>query len=185
MRVKTSNEVFEEVKKNGNKQIISFLPCDMHDCDCYGLIRDWLDKLSKLDTHQRELLKNKIGIIDCPRSKNKKRYEVRCANCGDLVAYVHADDNNLTRWCNLHYVSEAQLVKQKKVEYGEWHGCMGIQVSPIDGKIGVECACGNDTRDFRVKNNLTGEQLETKIKLNMKGRELNQKDSKFIIKEIK
>ena len=194
MRKRTSNETFIDIVENGDKKIISFLPTDRHDCDCFGLIRSWNEKLSRMSPDLR--LKNQKIIIDCPRSKGMKKYEIYCRECGDLIAYVNADNEQLDNWCNLHYVSEARLgfeyqnfsidgkLKKKKVKIGEWRGCMGLQISPIDEKLGFECSCGNDTRDFRIKNNLTGLQLKDKLNNNMIDRDFNI-NSKFIAKEIK
>lgn len=204
MRSQVSQETLNKIKNGESKQIISFLPNDRGDCDCFGIINDTAEKLNNINPQDMASFKEKIGIIDCPASVGKKKFEIKCAKCGDLIAYIHASDKSLKDWCNLHYVSEPLLglkteifheykkVKgkmvlkpiKKKVEVGEWHGCMGVQISPFDGALGLECACGNDTRDFRVKNNLTGLQLEAKLKYNMIGREFNQKDSKFILKEV-
>jgi len=202
MRKRTSNETFIEIVKNGDKKIVSFLPTDRHDCDCFGLVRSWNEKLSRMTPELR--LKSQKNPIDCPRSKGMKKYEIYCSDCGDLIAYINADNEQLDNWCNLHYVSEAKIgketqifheekkikgkikliAKEREVEIGEWYGCMGLQISPIDDKLGFECSCGNDTRDFRIKNNLTGLQLKDKLNNNMINRDFST-NSKFIAKEIK
>lgn len=190
MRNRTSNETFIDISNNGNKLIISTLPNDHHDCDCFGLVRSWNEKLSKMSPEEK--LKQKP--VDCPRAKGLTKYEIRCRECGDLIAYVNAENEQLDGWCNLHYVSEAKLgfeyqnfnvngkLKKKKIVIGEWHGCIGLQLSSIDDKLGFECACGNDTRDFRIKNNLTGYQLKDKLNNNMIDRDFTS-NSKFLVKE--
>lgn len=182
MRVKVSNELLIELKKVKKKTIVSFLPNDKRGCDCFGLVRDWMGKMNDI---KFQGVKEAIGIIDCPSILGKKKFEIRCSQCGDLVGYIHASDQSLRDWCNLHYVSEARLVKKKGKVYGEWHGCMSLQISPRDEQLGFECACGNDTRDFRISNNLRGKELDAKIKVNMIGRKFNENNSKFILKEIK
>lgn len=192
MRAKVSNETFERLKNGETKQIISFLPTDKSDCDCFGVVRNWIERLNNTKVEDVVSLKEKTGIINCPAMLGKKKFEIRCGVCGDLVAYVYASSEHLVDWCNLHYVSEPKLIVVKKkegkkiikTEFGEWHGCMAVNISPIDGKLGFECACGNDTRDFRLAH-LTNDVVKAKMKENMIGRDLNQSNSKFILVEVK
>jgi len=209
---KVSNEYLEKLKKDGNIRIVSFLPCDTSDCDCFGIKNEWMDKLAKMESDKRiEYQQRKIdrdGVIECPRAKGKKKYKVICRECGATVAYINADDIKAKDWCNLHYVNEAKLhsksikipklnkkglpIKRKgriiftskKEYYGQWHGCATLQVSPFDNKLGFECFCGNDTRDFRVRSNLTGKELASKLKENMIDRDFS-KNSKFYLEEVK
>jgi len=139
-------------------KIISYLPYDKHDCDCQSII------LAKKNMNNRDYL-------TCPRKTiGMKKYRIIYKKCRNIVAFVYSTDNKMSDWCDLHYVSEK--------ENGKWKGCFTINLSPIDGKVGFECACGNDTRDFR--GNL---KYIYKIKECSKGRELGLKNSKFILKE--
>lgn len=201
MRPKTSQETLQKLLNKEEVKIVSFLPIDSKDCDCFKVIKDWVERLSNIRPEDVARVQKDMGMINCPSMVGKKHYEIRCGVCGDLVAYVHATDESLKDWCNLHYVSEAKLIKtyyfvdvvgkkgklkkeKRESYYGEWHGCMTPNVSPIDGKFGFECACGNDSRDFRLAH-LTTDIVKAKIKENMIGREFNQENSKYILVEVK
>jgi hypothetical protein len=193
MRARISGETFEKLKPEGKLKIVSFFPIDKKDCGCGPVIKDWTEKFGHMDPAEIKELQSK-GSINCPRAQEKeyKNYEIICGNCGDLIATISLKDEDIDNWCNLHYISEAKIRIEKikegkkitKIEHGEWHGCMAVNVSPTDGKLGFECACGNDTRDFRMAQ-LTNPIAIAKLRENMKGREFNKKDSKYILKEIK
>lgn len=118
------------------------------------------------------------GPIDFVKDKgNRKRYDITCTNCQDQVAYVWADNEQLDNWCDLHY-----LCWYNKTS---WRGAMAINVSPIDGKIGIECACGEDTRDFRTNRNMPPIQKKLMIEYSQKHRDFATKDSRFIALESK
>jgi len=199
MNPSVSNEEFEYLKKNKVRKILSFIPSDKPDCECAMLVREWGEKLGKMSVKARLEMQEKAEVFHCPKAKGMKRYEIICAKCGDKVAEVSALDSKLTDWCDLHCYSESRLektfeweevpyqlkgkLKTKRVKVyksvGKWHGCRSIQISDKDGKLGIECACGQDTRDFRVKNNLTGRELKAKLKENMIGRNFGVKNSKY------
>lgn len=174
-----SQEELEYLKKNKVRKLLSPIPSDKYDCDCSSFIREWQDKLAK----------GSKEIFRCPRAKGMKKFEIICGECGEKVAEVSAVDKTLKDWCDLHYYSESRLKRikeEKNYKYvGKWFGCLGLQISPKDDKLGIECACGNDTRDFRVKSNLTGQELKAKLINNMEGRDFGLKNSKFILKEVK
>ena len=208
MRASISNETTQRLIAGEKVGENSFFPIDQRDCACDSIKRDWVMKFSKMIPEEIKAAKKENGPIRCPKSLEEgyKKYQIICAICGDLIGNVYLKDKDINSWCDLHYINEAKLVTRKEifhiekinkkgikklvpikkdVQFGEWHGCMSPSISPLDGLLGFECACGNDTRDFRAKNNLTGFQLQTKLKENMIGREFFKDDSKFILKEIK
>ena len=200
-----SQEELDYLKKNKVRKLLSFLPSDRPDCECFSLVREWGLKLNNMKVSDRLEMQKRAEVFRCPKAKRMKRYEIFCSGCGDKIGEVSAFDDSLTNWCDLHYYSESRLerhyrwietpitvkgkikTKRKRVteETGRWHGCLGLQISAKDGKLGLECACGQDTRDFRVSSNLTGVQLKAKLKENMIGRNFGEKNSKFIVREIK
>ena len=113
------------------------------------------------------------GPIDFVKDKGKRnRYDIYCTNCGEKVAYVWAINEKLANWCDLHYLCW--------YDEESWRGAMAVNVSPIDGHIGIECACGEDTRDFRTNRNMPPIQKKLMIEYSQKHREFATKDSRFI-----
>lgn len=182
--------------KNGEDcRRVSQLPIDRSDCECRKHVLE-VTRSGKLFDH-----------YTCPRSKSEgmKKYEVKCKKCFEIVAYIRATDAKLADWCDLHTVSEARLIeipvlvdklveKEKYVEVqqvevmrqvGKWFGCLAVNISPINETLGFECACGQDTRDFRASLGLNPVLLTRKIKETMQGRDFGKEDSKFYVKEIK
>lgn len=156
-----------EAKKNivelglEKAQIKSAFPVDRYDCACHKLVTD-IKKSPK-----------KFKYIECPRSrKGMKKYKVVCGKCGEDIAELWATSPKLEDWCDLHYLSWHDL--------NDWHGCIAVNISPLDQTLGFECACGNDTRDFRLGIcNIKGKELRDKISETMQGRDFGRKDSKF------
>lgn len=87
-----------------------------------------------------------IDFVEDKQAKGYHQYNITCVNCGDQVAVVWAKDDTLKDWCDLHYMCEH--------DKNTWRGAMAVNVSPIDGLVGFECACGEDTRDFRANKEL-------------------------------
>lgn len=113
------------------------------------------------------------GPIDFVEDKTGlQRYDINCVNCGEKVAYCWAKNDKLEGWCDLHYVSW--------YDEESWRGAMVVNVSPIDGALGFECACGEDTRDFRATNSLPPIQKRLMVDYILKHRGFGSKDSKFI-----
>ena len=113
------------------------------------------------------------GPIDFVEDKgDRKRYDITCTRCGENVAYVWAIDDQLNEWCDLHYICGYNK--------DSWFGAMAINVSPIDGKLGIECACGEDTRDFRTNRTMPPIQKKLMIDYVLKHRDFATPDSKFI-----
>lgn len=111
--------------------------------------------------------------IDFVKDKgNRKKFFVICTTCHDRVAYVWADNEKLENWCDLHYLCWYDRESS--------HGAMAVNVSPVDGELGFECACGEDTRDFRVNKTMPPIQKRLMIEYAMKHRGFGTKDSKFI-----
>lgn len=130
------------------------------------------NKMEKLSIEDMAALKFKTEYIRCPRDKkDMKKFKLYCGMCGDLVGECYATDDTLTDYCDFHYVSTHDG------EY--WHGALGINLSPIDQMIGIECGCGNDTRDFRANNTLLPELKKQKIDETSYGRAYGNKESRY------
>lgn len=99
-------------------------------------------------------------------------YDIFCVTCSEKVATVWSKDESLKDWVDLHYICSYDQV--------EWSGCMAVSVSPIDGSLGFECVCGEDTRDFRVKKGMPPIQKQLMIEYSLKHREFNTLNSRFI-----
>jgi len=152
-------------KKKDRRTVVSRYPIDRHDCKCQYMISR-IKKGRKKDYYQ------------CPRSEEQgmKKYAVICKDCKSTLAFLYATDKSLEDWCDLHYVCEHDNLK--------WSGCMAVNISPVDGYLGFECTCGNDTRDFRANTTLPPQQAFEVAESNLKGREFNKRDSKFLVKEV-
>lgn len=136
-----------------------------------------LREMALMNTAEREDFINK-GPIDFVKDKDgRKKYSITCARCGDKVAYCWARDEKLTDWCDLHYISWH--------DKESWRGAMAVNVSPIDGRLGFECCCGEDTRDYRASTNLPPIQKELLVQYMMKHRDFGTKDSKFFASKDK
>lgn len=157
------------------KEIVSFFPQDPHACDCFDMVQSWREKLGSMHPIKAEAEMRKYKMLTCPKSKEKgmRAFEIVCNKCKDIVAIVHAKDKTLKEWCNLHYISWHNTMK--------WRGCFGLNISPIDGKVGLECCCGNDTRDFRTTMVKTKLYQKKKVE-NMLGRNFGKKGSKFRVR---
>ncbi len=153
------------------KDFLSPIPHDLPGCECEPKVNEWKEQAAnpKFDRH----------AIVCPRSlkPDYKQFEIKCANCREVVAYVSAKDKTLTDFCDLHYLSWTDGKK--------WFGCMAPQISPIDLSLNFECACGNDTRDFRVASNLRPPLAVEKEKQNALRRGFGLKKSAFVAVEVK
>lgn len=164
-----SNESKELLKDNKLKkrEIVSQFPIDLPNCECGQLIQRKKQEIT---------LKGNDGkMITCPRNrKGYKQYEIFCKKCKAKVAEVFARNKKLEDWFDLHYYSW----HDKK----NWHGAVGLNISPIDQSVGFECACGNDARDFRANQTMRGKQLADKINETVDGREWGKRNSKFKLK---
>lgn len=111
------------------------------------------------------------GPIDFCDHANKKKYYIICRRCNEKTAYVWADNETLENWCDLHYLCSYDRIT--------WYGAMAINVSPIDGKIGIECTCGEDTRDFRVNKTMPPIQKQMMIYYSQKHRGFGKNTSAY------
>lgn len=169
-----SNEtktVFEKRKDKTLKRItiVSDIPYDRPNCICESLIYRY--KAMKAQNPR-------LAGVSCPRDKTgMKHYNIVCSNCGEIVAQVWSADKELSDFCDLHYVVSH--------DDKNWFGAATLNISQIDGKLGIECSCGQDTRDFRANNVLSHAKIEEVEKIASKGRAFGKLDSKFKLKEIK
>lgn len=184
--------VSKETALRGEFTSESLLPSDKHTCSCVGEIAA-IKKGAKLK------------YMTCPEAEGKTRYLVTCKDCSAEIAYVYAVDEELTDWCDVHYTcatkEESYKVKEHYTEVKDgknvektrlvdairyfWHGAFATHISPVDGHLGFECTCGNDTRDFRANTTLPAKVAEQMAKDNLKGRAFNKWNSKFKVKEVK
>lgn len=152
---------------NLKERVISnILPICKSDCGCQKEIS--------------QIKKNNIPMkyVECnnPRKKQMKKYLIVSKKSGDEVATVYAIDNTLKDWLDCRYISWH--------DDKSWHGCLSVQVSPIDESLGFECVDLTDTRDFRVKAIGDSEEIKKRIK-NVGHRQFNLADSLYEVTEIK
>lgn len=175
--VSDSTKKFLAESKTKSQFIYSFFPVDKADCPCNIQMRDSLEKIARFNEAKRREHVVAVDHMECPRDKNgMQAYQVSCDNCGAIVGQCWATDATLSDYCDLHYIC------YHDGEY--WQGALGLNLSPIDGKIGFECACGSDTRDFRANTNLPAKVREAKIAESMEGRDFNISGAKFKVKKI-
>lgn len=129
-------------------------------------------EMALMHPEERELFIAK-GPIDFVKDKGRrKRFNVLCGKCGDKVAYVWAKNEKLEDWCDMHYVTW--------YDRESWHGAMAVNISPIDQGIGFECACGEDTRDFRTNRSMPPIQRNLMIEYSQKHRDFGKGTSAFV-----
>ncbi len=117
------------------------------------------------------------GPIDFVEDKTGlSRFEITCSTCGEKVAYCYAKNEKLEGWCDLHYLTWYDRTS--------WYGAATVNISPIDGKIGFECHCGEDTKDHRCTRGLPPVQRMLMIEYSMKHRAFGHSESKFIASEV-
>jgi len=104
--------------------------------------------------------------------ENRKKYWITCGRCGDHVAYVWANNEKLENWCDLHYVCWYSKTT--------WRGARAVNISPVDGKLGIECSCGEDTRDWRCAKNVAPIQKSLMIDYTQNHRDFGLPTSTFI-----
>lgn len=107
---------------------------------------------------------------------NRKKFSINCTRCGEKVAYCFANNEALEDWVDLHYI----CWYDKK----SWHGAMAVNISRIDGSLGFECACGEDTRDFRGNRTMPPIQKQLMVEYGMAHREFGKPTSKFIAVQV-
>lgn len=130
-----------------------------------------LREMSLMTAVDRERFIEK-GPIDFVVDKDgRQKYELLCSRCGEKVAYLWARNEQLEDWCDLHYLCS--------YDKDSWKGALAINVSPIDGKLGVECACGEDTRDHRANRTLPPIAKRLMIEYSIKHRDFGNSNSRF------
>lgn len=121
------------------------------------------ERIDFIDKGPVDFVKDKQGL---------KKYTIRCSTCGEKVAYCWAKNDKLEGWCDLHYICW--------YDKETWYGAMAVNVSPIDNRIGFECACGEDTRDYRANRTLPPIQKRLMTEYSQKHRDFGSPNSKFI-----
>lgn len=135
-----SAELAKTLKENEKLVIFSKFPIDDVDCPCQKQVRDHIKNIDKLNDNQKLKYYEKIAPYQCPKSKNKKLYNLVCQNCDEIVAQVNAVDDKLKDLCNFHYISWANRKG--------WRGTFGININPYKKDIRIECCCG-ENKSFR------------------------------------
>lgn len=176
--IRASAETKQKVEETGKPvRIIGFFPMDPANDTTARLLKEWKDKFVTMSEKSRNTIKDQLGWIESPLDKEGlKRYEIFCDKCGERQGFLFAKTDNLKDWCDFHYTQWS--------DGEQWYGCLTPSVSPIDGRITFECACGNDTRDFRANmtmDSVKADQLEHRNKV---GRDFGKKDSKFKAKQV-
>jgi hypothetical protein len=171
-----SKEALGKLKKTKTDklEVYSFFPCDKPDCECLGLITEEKKKMEQMGVSEREAYIEKVGHIKCSRDhKGMKRYKIICNDCGEIVGYLWATSYKLEDWCDFHYY--------QYLDKRGWHGCKTPNVSPVDGKLTIECCCGQDTRDFRLNKHLPANIAEGIEDTNKIGRDFGSSNSRFFV----
>lgn len=173
--ISTSAETKALVEVNkGPITNVGFFPIDPPNEISENFLKQWKEKFAQMTDRQRKMMKEKMGVLNSPLDKKgMHKYDIHCNNCDELIAYVWGNNANLDKWCDLHYV--------QWTDGDYWYGCLTPNISPIDGKIGFECCCGEDTRDFR-NNVRIGDIMKKDTSL---GREFGKKNSKFRATKVK
>jgi len=72
-------------------------------------------------------------------------------------------------------------IKEERIPTGRWFGCATVNLSPIDQKLGFECFCGNDTRDFRSSATLPPNEIHARLRK----REFGKAYSGYLVREVR
>lgn len=131
-----------------------------------------LREMAMMNQAERKDFINKGPIDFAGDKRRKKRYYIYCTRCQEKIAYVWAKNEKLEEWCDLHYLCSH--------DRETWYGALAINVSPIDGKIGIECACGEDTRDYRANRSMPPIQKQLMIEYSQKHRKFGDANSTFL-----
>jgi len=153
--------------------IVSHMPIEPRDLQKKFAMKraDILREMALMSAADREMFIDK-GVIDFVTDKgDRKKYDIFCSRCSEKVAYVWAANDKLDEWVDLHYI--CWYNKES------WRGALSINVSPIDGRIGIECACGEDTRDFRTAKHIPPIRRTLMIEYSLKHRQFGSPESKF------
>lgn len=167
-----------QLAKQERLEVYSYFPIDQPSCPCQIVIerlKDRWGQMPQLDVHS-EVHQNRVFV--CPHDKTGyNRYQVICNECSEVAGYCWAKDATLQDYFDFHYYqyTDGQV----------WHGCLTPNISPIDLKLGIECCCGNDTRDFRANLTLPRRQAMIKESQNSEGRAFGKPGSKFRAVEMK
>lgn len=178
-RVRPSEEALKELGLRSKIEIVSHISINPPHIERKVALKkaEIIRSMAAMDREtQRAFIAE--GPIDFVTDKeNRKKYDIICSRCGDRVAYVWARDDKLADWCDLHYICWFDKFS--------WRGCMTVNVSPIDAHLGFECACGEDTRDYRANKSLPPVQKQLMSEYAMQHREFGKTSSKFIAIESK
>jgi len=176
--VSPSPEAVRALGQRTKREIVSFLALNPMpiEREISKEKSELIRSMAEMSVKERLLFMKQKKQIDFVKDKTGyKLYSVSCVNCGEKMANVWATNGKLVEWCDLHYINW--------YDEKSWHGCLTVNISPIDGLLGFECACGEDTRDFRGKNALPPIQRQLKIEYSMKHRNFEHPHSKFIAME--
>jgi len=159
-----SHEAIKRLGKNRKRKITSKFPT----CP-YSHTASWKQRKTFIEN---VLSQNKDAVMaDVCDHTGYKQYVIRCKACKQRQGTVWARDRGLKDWCSFRY---EQILTKKG-----WTGCFGHNISPVTGKLTLECCCGADTREFILSRSHKNKEAENKV-----GRDYGKKDSKFIVEEV-
>lgn len=143
----------------------SFFPVDPKSCTCHGEINDIQQQMARMNTKKKFYFKKNLGVYTCKRkNKNYDLFGIYCKTCKFLVITLNTKDISIGNdWYDLHYYTYS--INKKNKNY--WRGALTVNINKATGNLGIECACGVDTR-----------------KPNSKGRDFGLEDSKFNVKKL-
>ena len=166
MKLKPSEDAIKDLGKRKRVEFLGKVPL----CPPEHVNKDWYAK--RKEFIEVTLRDDKTAILKptCDISKLSK-YNVVCQNCKGVMGTVYATDKKLTDWCSFRY--------RCWYNKDEWGGCRTPNVSPMTGRLRIECCCGQDTREI----------LKTKYdaleRSNAIGRSWGKRNSKFKLEEVK
>lgn len=171
-KMQPSKEAIKSLGLRTRREIISHMPVNPPEIESQirMLKANILREMARM-THRQRMDFAEIPIDFVKDKGDRQKYDIWCSRCGDKVATVWADNEKLDNWCDLHYICW--------YDKDSWRGALTVNVSPIDKKIGFECACGEDTRDFRANRALPPVQKQLMIEYSLKHREFGKSTSKF------
>lgn len=178
-RISPSKEALEELKKRRKISIIGHLAINPRPI-ARKLIPQVAEIVRKMAVMDKIELQNFIDLGPVDFVENKvglKKFRIKCATCGDDIAYCWAENDKLDNWCDLHYLSWYDKFS--------WRGCFVVNLSPVDGKLGFECVCGENTCEFRSNTSLPPIARQLMVEYSLKHRDFGNSESKFIAIEIK
>ena len=135
-----SQESIKAMREADKVVIISRFPIDEYNCVCQNIIRAHMKNVAKMNEKARLQWYERNTPFQCPRAKNQKLFNLKCQNCGEIIAWVNAMNSALKNWSNLHYISWYNKEG--------WRGTYGVNINPYLKDIRIECCC-SENKSFK------------------------------------